>query len=224
MFAAVLSISLQAAPGNPSNPGLEKAQQHYRDRVRSFREQNSEMKNVVLLGDSLTERFNTEEHFPGRRVVNRGISSDTIGVEPQDKDCRGVLHRLDSSVFDCNTTSVFLMIGINDLGDSRSLERMETGYRSILEQIRSRVPGIDVRVESLLPARGRFARLNEAARDFNSRLRKLAAEVNCPYMDLYPLFADSKGDLREDLTSDGLHINEAGYEILAKEIRREMGW
>ena len=55
------------------------AQIHYTTRVRSFEEQNRLLQNVVLLGDSITEGFDTEKYLPGRRVINRGIGSDVIG-------------------------------------------------------------------------------------------------------------------------------------------------
>lgn len=53
---------------------------HYDTRVRAFREQNQVFRNVVLVGDSITEGFEVPKYFPGRRVLNRGIggmSSET---------------------------------------------------------------------------------------------------------------------------------------------------
>src|SRR6185369_6672404 len=48
--------------------------QHWVDLVKSYREQNKKgypEKNVVLLGDSITEGFNVEKYFPDRHVLNR---------------------------------------------------------------------------------------------------------------------------------------------------------
>src|SRR5215212_9732111 len=53
---------------------------HWQNRVRAFKEQNLAWQNVVLLGDSITEGFDVTKHFPGRRVLNRGIGADVIGT------------------------------------------------------------------------------------------------------------------------------------------------
>lgn len=197
---------------------------HYDSRVRFFRSENNAMSTVVLLGDSITEGFDVAKWFPFRRVLNRGIGSDTIGVVPVEKDRRGVLRRLDTSVFDCATSHVFLMIGVNDLGETRPLDQMRAGYRVILETIRQRTPGVTVHVQSLLPTRGRFSHLNERVVEVNQVLRELAAEFNYPYVDLHSHFTDDKGELREEFTRDGLHITEPGYAVWKEQIGKAMGW
>ena len=66
--------------------------------------------NVVLLGDSITEGFDVTKFLPGRRVLNRGIGGDVIGNALPADDKRGILARLDESVFNCAATDVFLLI------------------------------------------------------------------------------------------------------------------
>src|SRR5687767_145694 len=52
---------------------------HWQNRVKAFKEQNENLMHVVLLGDSITEGFETAKYFPGRRILNRGIGADVIG-------------------------------------------------------------------------------------------------------------------------------------------------
>ncbi|MGI8907432.1 MAG: GDSL-type esterase/lipase family protein [Candidatus Sumerlaeaceae bacterium] len=223
IIALALATHNVAADDKP-NPMFEMFQHHYVQRTEFFRSENSAMQTVVLLGDSITEGFNVSKWFPFRRVLNRGIGADTIGLAPIEKDKRGVLRRLDCSVFDCSTSHVFLMIGINDLGDSRTITELSDGYRRILQTIHEKAPLITVHVQSLLPTRGNFARHNEPVRQLNEQLRKLAEEFKYPFVNLHPLFCDSKGELREELTRDGLHITNAGYAIWKQEIDRVMAW
>jgi lysophospholipase L1-like esterase len=231
-FAVTISVILAScallggAPSASSKPDQEPPPhiRHYLERTAAFEKENQQMRNVILLGDSLTEGFNVEQYFPGRPVINRGISSDTIGIVPDDKDLRGVLKRLDNSVFDCCPGTVFLMIGVNDLGDRRQPEEMAAGFREILERIRERAPGVTVYVESALPTGGKYAFHNPNILDYNARLRALADEMGYPYLDLHPLFTDENGELRSDLTREGLHLTPAGYEIWKREIVRAMGW
>jgi len=197
---------------------------HYDTRVRSFREQNLIYRNVVLVGDSITEAFEVTRFFPGRRVLNRGIGADVIGTGLPSDDRRGVLRRLDASVFDCAATDVFLMIGVNDLTAGRTVDAMEAGYREILQQIRDRAPTIRVHVESLLPTRGVFAKSNVPIKEFNRRLKRLAEEFGYKYVDLHPLFVDEHGELKAAFTADGIHLTEPAYEIWRDEIEKSLGW
>jgi lysophospholipase L1-like esterase len=197
---------------------------HYANRVRAFKEQNQQLQYVVLLGDSITEGFDVAKHFPGRRVLNRGIGADVIGNALPDDDPRGVLRRLDESVFDCAATDVFLLIGINDLGSGRTPDVMEQGYRELLARIKKHSPAIRVHVQSVLPTRGNHAKHNKPVLDFNERLQKLAKEFGYEYLDLHKLMADEKGELKANLTPEGLHLNDEAYKLWRGEIERVMGW
>jgi lysophospholipase L1-like esterase len=180
---------------------------HYTTRVRAFKEQNQQLQYVVLLGDSITEGFDVPTYFPGRRVLNRGIGADVIGNALPDDDPRGVLRRLDESVFDCAATDVFLLIGINDLGSGRTPEVMEQGYREILERINKQAPAIRVHVQSVLPTRDKHAKHNANVLDFNQRLKKLAGEFEYEYLDIHSLMADDKGELRRSSPATGCISN-----------------
>ena len=197
---------------------------HWNNRVSAFRQQNEQLRFVVLFGDSITEGFDVAKYLPGRRVLNSGIGADVIGNDLPADDNRGVLKRLDESVFDCAATDVFLMIGINDLGSGRTPETMEPGYREILQRIKTEAPRVRVHVQSLLPTRDKYAKHNANVLDFNQRLKKLAEEFGYDYVDVHALMVDDKGELKADYTGDGLHLNETAYKAWQSEIERVMKW
>ena len=197
---------------------------HYDFRVRSFKEQNQPYQNVVLLGDSITEGFEVPKFFPGRRVLNRGIGGDVIGNDLPENDKRGVLRRLDNSLYDCAATDVFLLIGVNDLNSGHNVDQMEKGYRELLKRIKERVPAVRVHVQTLLPTRGGFDRLNAPIREFNGRLKGMAAEFGNDFVDVHSLSADAEGRLKAEYTQDGLHLNDAAYRVWRKRILEILGW
>jgi lysophospholipase L1-like esterase len=199
-------------------------QMHYTNRVQSFRDQNLAFQNVVLLGDSITEGFDVAKYFPGRRILNRGIGADVIGNALPPDDKRGVLRRMDESIFDCAPRDVFLLIGINDLGSGHTPEVMEAGYREILQQVKTKAPAVRLHIQSVLPCRGNYAKHNANVNDFNTRLQKLAKEFDYDYIDLHSKMTDDKGELKEEFTADGLHLKEPGYKIWKAEIEKRMGW
>ena len=197
---------------------IARLQQHYWDRVKLFEEENQTMKKVVLLGDSITEGFKVDQYFPGQPFINRGIVADGIGVATT-----GILHRLDNSVFDCNPSHIFILIGINDLAAGRSQDTILRVYREVLTQIQTRLPKVKVYITSVLPCRGKYAHLNPLVLEFNAKLQPLAAEFKYTYFDLYSIMKDEKGELREEWTADGLHLKPPAYEVWKKEIDRLLG-
>ena len=60
--------------------------------------------------------------------------------------------------------------------------------------------------------------------DFNQRLQKLAKEFDYDYIDLHSQMKDDKGELKQEFTADGLHLNAEGYKVWKAQIDRTMGW
>jgi lysophospholipase L1-like esterase len=232
LFAAdpIISPATNSTLTNAAAPAAKKPdlaaffQTHWTDRVHAFNEQNLAWRNVVLLGDSITEGFDVAQYFPGRRVLNRGISADVIGNDLPAGDHRGVLRRLDSSVYDCAATDVFILIGINDLGDGHSVDEMAQGYHEMLQRIRTNAPAVRIHIESVLPTRGNYAHHNANIRAFNDRLRQLAVEFGCDYLDLHALMTDEHGELKAEYTREGLHLTAPAYAVWQAAILKAMGW
>jgi lysophospholipase L1-like esterase len=231
LLSSTLLAQAPAAKKPAAKPNLAAFfKQHWIDLVKSYREQNKKgypEKNLILLGDSITEGFSVERYFPDRHVLNRGIGADVIGNKLPESDKRGILRRMDESVFDCNPSDVFLLIGINDLAMGHKPDVIEAGDREILEQIKKKAPNVHVHIESLLPTRGNYAKHNANVNDTNKRLQKLAKEFGYDYIDLHSKMTDDKGELKKDFTTDGLHLKalgEPGYKLWKTEIEKTMGW
>jgi len=207
-------------------PMPEKWIEHYNSRVEQFKAENAALpegrKNIVFVGDSLTEGFPLEKYFPGRPVLNRGIISDGIGF-----DERGVLGRMDSSIFDCNPKVIFLTIGVNDLPhDWVTVEECIEGYRAIVEQIQERLPEVKLVLQTLAPTGepyGKRAYLNPRIEEFNQHLLALAREKGLPVIDLHALYRDEKGELPAQYhRGDGLHLTPEAYALWAEKIKGQL--
>lgn len=204
--------------------GFKLFQMHWENRVKMFKAENLAYQNVVLLGDSITEGFEVSKYFPYAHVLNRGIGADVIGNDLAKDDVRGVLKRLDASVFNTGATHVFLLIGINDLGMGRNPEQMEKGYEEILKQISEKAPSVKVYVQSVLPARGNYVKHNANVLDFNKRIQTLAEKYQYTYVDIHSLMADEKGELKAEFTGDGLHLKPEAYKVWKAKIVELLGW
>lgn len=55
---------------------------------------------------------------------------------------------------------------------------------------------------------------NGAIGSYNSAIRAVAAShTNAVYLDFTPSFSDGSGNLRKELSKDGLHLNPEGYKL-----------
>ena len=80
--------------------------------------------NIVMLGNSLTERGFWAEYFQGKRVLNRGIGCDCIS---------GMINRV-QPIVDGRPKAIFIMGGANDLLFSKiSNEKLLQQYERLLD-------------------------------------------------------------------------------------------
>lgn len=171
---------------------------------------------IVFLGNSITDGAEWFELLGNKRCRNRGISADVTA---------GVLLRLDA-VTKLKPSSIFIMIGINDISRNVSVDSVMVNYRMILERIRTETPGTSVFVESVLPVNpgvGRYPALQnktEVIMELNRRLRELASEFGHTYIDLFSVMADAKNQLPRKYSIDGLHLTYEGYRVWTEAIRK----
>ncbi len=157
---------------------------------------------TVLLGDSLSLWFPPERMTGDRFWLNQGISGDTTA---------GVLRRL-SALDNTRPTVVHVMVGINDLRRGATDGEVLGNLRQIMRQLRQRHPQAEVVVHSILPTR-----LSEISgdriRQLNQNLAAIAQQENVAFLNVAADFSDAQGNLRQDLTTDGLHLNPSGYAL-----------
>lgn len=195
------------------------AAEHYAKRMAEFRGERHEPGGVAFVGSSHVELFPTRDLLPGVRIINRGITSDRIGFSE-----RGILRRMEESIFGLRPAVILLEAGANDLGELwrngiPPVSQIEAGYRRLVGEIRSGLPSVPLCVTGVMPARGAYAGLNPLLAPFNGTVRQIAADYEVEFIDMYPHLVDTDGQLCDNLTTDGLHLSRAGYELWAARLR-----
>ena len=153
---------------------------------------------LIFVGDSITAAGPWVAAFPNRRVVNAAVPGYT-SVD--------MLAQLPSLRRDQPHTYV-LMAGINDLLDGAKAESVAQRLALIRQALVT--PGQRLIQVSTLPCQIRScgaAALAEVEQ-LNRLLRRQTPAAD--FLDLTPDFQDAQG-LRPALSSDGLHLNRAGY-------------
>ena len=186
---------------------------HWQKRNMLFNQelQDTKINQTVFLGNSLTEAFNFDYYFPDTPIINRGIVGDHID---------GVLDRLQNSVFALQPSRLFILIGINDIGrgdpDSLILER----YVSLLDSISILRENTEIYLTSILPTTARWANCpKEKIIRLNLKIKEFSEKYKLNWVNLYPLYISGEGYLKPELTTDGLHLNQAGYDIWVKQLK-----
>lgn len=189
---------------------------HYHNRVETFKALNKLQDDVDILfvGDSITEMYDVYEFFDGK-VVNRGISSDTIS---------GLLKRMNESILDLNPKKVVFMMGTNDIMTGRTEEEIIDGIEEVLTIIQNELPDTEIIVESLYPINkgdeekiSKIAvniRTNEVIDSINAKLVNLTSNMSIEYVDVNAYLKDENGQLNIDYTLEGLHLNSEGYQVV----------
>ena len=168
-------------------------------------------RDIIFLGNSITaEGKDWSSRLDNSIIRNRGIGGDTTD---------GVIARL-GEIIDSNPTAVFLLIGINDLYNN-TIEKPSVSYIAnniidIAKKIKSSSSNTKVYIQTLLPISKKksynyYDLYNQSIKRINKIIIENQQKGLYSVIDLHSLFVDNKGQLRSDLTYDGLHLNEQGY-------------
>ncbi|MGB3756765.1 MAG: SGNH/GDSL hydrolase family protein [Rivularia sp. (in: cyanobacteria)] len=156
----------------------------------------------IMLGDSLSLWFPTNELPNGKLWLNQGISGDTS---------TGILTRL-SAFSATKPEAIYIMAGVNDLRKGTSDQVILSNHRRIVRRLKITHPNSHIIIQSILPTR-RPKIPNTRIRNLNGQLARIAKEEGVNYVNIHKWFTDFKGDLRQELTTDGLHLSLNGYEV-----------
>ncbi|HEY9618652.1 MAG TPA: GDSL-type esterase/lipase family protein [Microcoleaceae cyanobacterium] len=194
---------------------------------------------IILAGDSLSLWFPYELLPSGVTWLNQGISGETSA---------GLLQRLD--LFDnTHPETILVMIGINDIIRGVRDATLLANQIEIIRHLKRSHPHSRIVIQSILPHGGeqiteKYAQSlkqpipqstpkpkpvwvdrlpkvpNQHIRWLNQELAEIAKTERVEYLDLHSFFTDVRGNLRDDLSSDGLHLSQQGYQIWRSQLQK----
>lgn len=152
---------------------------------------------IVFIGDSITDFYPVKEYYPQYKVANRGIAGDTT---------TGLKDRIDFSLYALNPKAVYMMIGINNIGN------MFYDYEKLLKGIKKNLPDSKVVIASLTP----IGWGNEPVVEANKKIVNYCEKYSYTYVDLYAHMVDTDDYYKIDDScfTDGIHPSEKGYDIM----------
>jgi lysophospholipase L1-like esterase len=184
-----------------------------------FKDENAELglplpdeQRIVFLGNSITEGW-IDKHpdfFSGKPYVNRGISGQTT---PQ------MLLRFRADVINLKPTAVVILAGTNDIAGNTGPSTLEMIMNNLISMAElAKANNIKIILSSVLPAYDypwkpglepweKIAALNEMIKVYSEKNGIL-------YLDYYSSMVDDRGGMKDEYTYDGVHPNEAGYDVM----------
>ncbi len=202
----------------------------YFDRIAEFKKNPIGKNKIVFLGNSIIKGGGDwNKRYGINNIVNRGISGDYT---------KGILKRL-GEIFFYKPVSVFLMIGINEFFADNS-EKPEINPKYVAENIlkiadiiNEYSPKTEIFIHTILPINNdqyievKKVNYNFLQNNFIPSINKQVEETNSilksnkkyRIIDLYSIFIDQKLKMNPNLSTDGVHLNENGYNLWIQETK-----
>ena len=185
------------------------AKKHYPKRIQEFKQNPLQTDDIVFLGNSITEQVEDwGQKVNNAKAKNRGIAGDTT---------EGVLARLEELIY-FKPAKAFILIGINDLfRDDMSAQKVYDNIIRIVRRINTNNPETKIYLHTILPTT--TSSLKSKIKQTNSLLIKAEKVESYKLIRLYKEFSNENDTMNMSLSSDGVHLNNNGYEVWIKKIK-----
>ena len=168
---------------------------------------------VAFIGDSRTQGFIM---YNGLKSVQDysyiGLMVDTAVTKKFVKTSNGQKITLLEDMANRNIKSVYIMLGVNELGWVYP-QVFKKKYEDLIDEIRKVKPNCKIYVQSIIPMTKTksdndkiFNNSNVAK--FNKLVQEVAKEKNVTYLDVKSALVDENGNLPEEASTDGIHVDK----------------
>ena len=169
-------------------------------------------KRVVFMGNSITEGWVNihPQFFAGKFYLNRGISGQTT---PQ------MLVRFRADVIKLKPRVVVILAGTNDIAGNTGPSTLEMIEDNIISMAQlAKANDIKVILCSVLPVYDYpwkpGLKPAEKIIALNKMIKTFAEKNACIYLDFFSAMVDERNGLKAEYSKDGVHPNEAGYNVM----------
>lgn len=183
---------------------------------------NKNFSDTLFIGDSRTVGL-SEYGDLGQAVVfaNSGMSVFNL-LDAQVALANGDKQKLDQVLSERNFKTIYLMLGINELGyEYHSIVRR---YQEVVDWIREKQPDATLILEANLHVTEEKSAKsgiynNQRINALNNAIRDIAEDTGCLYIDVNPIFDDGNGNLSAVYSTDGAHVLGKYYSVWVDLIR-----
>lgn len=189
---------------------------YYARRATHFENLPIGKKDIIMLGNSLTDGAEWNELLNNSHVKNRGIIGDIV---------QGLYERMEP-ILKGQPKKIFILSGVNDVSHGVTGDSIGRAMEKLIVLIKTRSPRTKIYLQSMLPFNNEVREWKllkgreQVVIDGNRAMEQIARRQGVTWIDLYPLFVDDYGRLKAELTNDGLHLMGPGYLIWRDAIKK----
>ena len=173
---------------------------------------------VIFMGDSITEEWGRlkPEFFQSPIFINRGIGGQTT---PQ------MLLRFKQDVINLKPYVVFILAGTNDIAGNTGPSNIDMIINNIFSMAElSMSYNIKTVLSSILPVdkypwADHIKNVPETILTINQELKSFSGKNDITYIDYHSLMVSKNLGLKKEYTTDGVHLNKTGYEVMCHLVR-----
>ena len=205
-IAAIAAVTAMKAQAPERTANQDK---YYVRRATHFDDLPVYHRDIIMLGNSLTDGAEWNELLKNPNVKNRGIIGDIV---------QGLYERMEP-ILKGKPRKIFILSGVNDVSHGVDGDSIGRAMEKLIVLIKKRCPRTKIYLQSMLPfnTNVQMWKLLEGREqvviDGNRAMEEVCKRQGVTWINLYPLFVDKNGKLREELTNDGLHLLGPGYLI-----------
>lgn len=177
--------------------------------IKKFEEQDKQqapLENATLfVGSSSIVFWDVQKSFPNLTLIKRGFGGSLF---------RDATYYADRIVVPYKPKTIVIYDGDNDLKSGLSAEEVFADCKAFIEKVHSPLPDTKIIVLSVKPSIARWELYGEQQKANKLIEDYTKTNKNLLYVDVGTALLGADGKPRADLLKeDGLHLNEAGYEI-----------
>lgn len=201
------TISNETAQNNVVSNEVEEEPKYNTSENREFGN------NVAFIGDSRTQAFLM---YAGLKDVqdytNIGLMVDTALTKKFITNDNGEKITILEDLATKNVDTIYIMLGINELGWIYN-DIFIKDYENLIDKILEIKPNCEIIVQSIIPvtktkSEGDSIYNNDKIGEYNNLIKDMANRKGIKYIDLCPVLADKSGNLPEEASTDGIHLNK----------------
>ena len=191
-----------------------------KNNVKNEVEETNEIKNlrkfgsnVAFIGNSRTQAFLM---YTGLKDVtdytNIGLMVDTAITKKFITNQKGEKITILEDLKTKNIDTIYIMLGINELGWVYSNIFIQK-YEELINKIKEIKPNCEIIVQSIIPVTKTKSDSdsiynNNRIKEYNALIKEMANRKGIQYINLGPALVDENGNLPENASPDGIHLNK----------------
>lgn len=191
---------------------------------------------IVFFGDSITQAGVQPKGYItvlGDLMKQKGIADkyELVGAGIGGNKIYDLYLRVEDDVLVKNPQTVIIWVGVNDVwhkrtsGTGTDADKFERFYNALIKKLKDKNINVIICTPAAIGEKTDYT--NELDGDLNryaAMIRQIAQKNNCPLVDLRKAFLDynlaNNKENRESgiLTTDRVHLNEKGNQVVAEEM------